>query len=230
MSDVIDVNFDAEYDNKNTMINFANFSINKLSEIQMSLNTITANIKNSYTINKVYVKSIGDLNKLDTFVSRCIKFGIPSKYICYNSWLIGDKPLRGKGLYKLRAGQSRFVMYPEDKSKVIKIAINGNGILSNKTENRVSQEFINNNGEHLIAPVIKSYNNNAVIEQKRVISKKKPTEKDVKELKEKLRIFCKSNPIGFDISNDIHCQNIGYDKESSEFICFDYGTAFIKQF
>jgi hypothetical protein len=161
------------------------------------------------------------------FVSRCIKCGIPPKYISYNTWLLCDESVRGSGkLYHPKWGQTRVVFFPEAaNTSVLKIALSGYGVISNKTEAKVSDQFVKNDGSYLIAPVTKVCKGEAVIVQKRIVGKRsRDNEKTIaaQNLQKEIQAFIDTHKLSF-IITDIHKDNIAYDESIGKWVCIDYG-------
>ena len=136
---------------------------------QMGVNILTSHIiLDADTISPKYQHKIKTIEKLSQFVDACIKSGIPPKIFMYNTWLACAKNLSVGDKYKPVSGMSRFVLFPADKSSVIKIGYNGFGIMSNRNEANIT-ELIKGTDIAKYFALIKSHNASySVVEQERV--------------------------------------------------------------
>lgn len=145
-----------------------NMVVRLLMRIQISLNYISSAFNNMSIIDASFYGQIKSLDKLDEFVDKCIKAGIPPKYIAYNTWLISNVCIRGTGEYKPIFGHARATIFPPNQKIVLKIALSGLGTVSNETESRFTEIFKKMDRIDLIAPVIKDFKNNAIVAMERV--------------------------------------------------------------
>lgn len=203
---------------------FASFA----AQLQMGMNTVSGALQSIYTIDAKYNDTIGDINTLSSFIDKCIKYAIPPKYVSYNAYLISNPSLKGDGSEgnenSPRWGQTRVVFFPKNNKKVIhKIALSGFGIRANKSEYDISEKFINNGGQNLIAAVVSTTPSLAIISAERVnISKGNNLYDDIKRLRNKLFEFTQKNDIALDIRGDIHEDNVGY--KNGKCVAIDYGN------
>lgn len=138
--------------------------------IQMCFNDFTNRLMlDANYVAPKYRNKIKDPTMLAKFVSQCIKRGVPPKYISYNTWLLASKSLKGKSkMYDPVKGQSRFVLFPEDKSVVYKIAMSGFGLSANKNEAYVTNIVKKHDSiRDYFALILDSYENGAIVKQER---------------------------------------------------------------
>jgi len=141
--------------NTRLIIDFINKIITYLNNLQMGINTLTAELMNIYKIPIEYIESIDDMENLSKIVESMIKNGIPTKYVMYNIYLAATKKLKGSTGNENAPiwGQSRVVFLPERENIVHKIAVNGYGLTSNVAEERVYNVFKSHGEDDLLAPV-----------------------------------------------------------------------------
>lgn len=146
-----------------------NKCISMTSCLQMSLNCISSSLNNTNIIDAQFYESIKSVALLDKFVHECLTAGIPPKYIAYNTWLVANKCIRGNSdKYKLVSGQTRFILFPPNNKVVYKVAMSGRGVSANKSEVDYSKMFIDMGRVDLIAPILKAFENNAIVAMQKI--------------------------------------------------------------
>ncbi len=227
-------------------IELFNYITHFLLRLQMSFQSFSNSLEFDIKfISPKYRNKIKDPEKLGKFVSACIKNGIPPKYIIYNTWLISNKVLKGDDKhYDPVTGQSRYVMFPEDKSIVYKIAMSGFGTTSSNNETMISKMVSNNPRlKDYFAVILDNYSDGAVVKQERVIDNYKKlrgteqsnlagkaykealsrsdssydTNKDFDILQREMGV---SNPIKM---IDLHASNYVFDSNRNHMVLLDYG-------
>lgn len=213
-------------------ISALNNLVTLLMRIQISLNFISTalNGNNMLLIDKSQYKSIKSLDLLDEFVGKCIHSGVPPKYVAYNAWLISDECIRGNGQYKPMFGHARATLFPPNDKIVLKIGLSGLGTVSNETEERVSQIYVNMDRVDLIAPVVKTFKTNSIIAMERVNGNFDLTKKELTDYADKacdaLEEYQKKSgkSLGIKISRGSqHIGNVAYDKKYHTYRSIDYG-------
>lgn len=197
--------------------------------LQYDMNGFTNMIQKVNLIDLKYMNSIKDRNVLSKFVSDLIRNGIPAKFVAYNSWLISSEDLRGsKPEYNIPAGQSRCVFFPNDnKNEILKIALNGFGITSNRNEVRFAKAV---SGEpelrQMTAMVTHAYTDDGVIAAERIVDKsggKHPTLKECKAMSNAYDNFTKKHPELRLKIKDFHDENVMWSTDRNCWVSIDYG-------
>ena len=215
---------------KETIKNMNEISI-KFVRIQSSMNLLSSSLEKTLVVSEHFIGSIKSLALLDQFVATCVDEGVPPKFIAYNTWLVADKCIRGdKSEYKPIWGQSRFIFFPPNKKFVYKIAMNGLGITSNRAEIRTSEMFVKMDRVDLIAPVVKSFERDAIVVMERIDSKTEPSYAAVlaytKHVNDAIANYQKLHKIKLNIKmSDQHKDNVKYDSVNKCYRSIDYGVA-----
>ena len=207
-----------------------NYLLNQIESIHMAINRFGKIMSTTNIIDGIYVEAISDVNVLSAFVDGCINAGIHPKYIMHNAWLISDPSLTGDGDYDPIWGQSRGVFYPSNNDDVVyKLAFNGMGVRSNRNELSITELFQQSPDDiKLIAPIIKSYHGDAIIEQQRVDASEE-TRRSIKndtsdEIITKFwDVFKVKNKNLKTLPIDVDKHNIGLDTKNNRPVIFDYG-------
>jgi hypothetical protein len=203
----------------------------KLLDIQISMNLVTSSFNTPLIINAHYIGCIKSMTLLDEFVNTMINEGIPPKYIAYNTWLVADECIRGSGDdYDPIWGQTRFTFFPPNKNLVYKIAMSGAGITSNRAEIRTSEMFQKMGRVDLIAPVVKHWNNDAIVVMERIHSSGTPSYATclayTKRCNDAIMEYEKTHKVKLNIRiADQHKDNVMYDKKNKCYRSIDYGIA-----
>jgi len=197
--------------------------------IQYDMNTFTNMIQKVNLIDLKYMNSIKDRDVLSKFVTDLITNGIPSKYVAYNTWLIAHEDLRGSDQeYKINAGQSRFCFFPnDDKKEVLKIAMNGFGITSNRNEIRFAKA-VSKDPElrKMTAMVTHTYSGDGIIAAERIVDTsgvKHPTVNDCKAMTKAYDDFTKKHPELKLKIKDFNDGNIRWSTDRNRWVSIDYG-------
>lgn len=215
---------------KETINNMNDISI-KFVRIQSSMNLLSSSLEKTLVVSEHFVGSIKSLALLDEFVATCVEQGVPPKFIAYNTWLVADKCIKGdKSGYEPVWGQSRFIFFPPNKKFVYKIAMNGLGITSNRAEIRTSEMFVKMDRVDLIAPIVKSFERDAIVVMERVDSKTEPSYAAVlaytKHVNDAIADYQKLHKIKLNIKmSDQHKDNVKYDSVNKCYRSIDYGVA-----
>lgn len=189
------------------------------------MNGITEIMKRIYMIDAKYLGVISDTETLSKFVEKMAAYGIPSKYIMYNSYLIASPELNGSNS-KANAdkpiwGQSRCVFFPTNENSVVKIAYNPLGTIGNKNEAYVTKLLHGSSESKLIANIRKISKNKYVTEGERVNTSASVSWNTCLSIKSKLNESPRLKNIGVEIT-DIHPANVGSRSDGS--LCIvDYG-------
>lgn len=149
----VDISNEVKFENSNVMQTLNNIA-SYCAKLQMSMNSFTRVAAEVHKIDATYMGSVKTQETLDKFVKAMIDSGIPPKYIGYNTYLACDVSLKGtKGDENNPIwGQSRLVLFPEgSKDDIIKVALSGWGLQSNRSEYETSQVFVKNGGSDLIS-------------------------------------------------------------------------------
>jgi hypothetical protein len=197
--------------------------------IQYDMNTFTNMIQKVNLIDLKFMNSIKDRNVLSKFVSDLIKNGIPSKFVAYNTWLIASEDIRGsKPECKLAMGQSRCVFFPNDnKNEILKIALNGFGITSNRNEIRFAKA-VSSEPElrKITAMVTNAYAEDGIIAAERIVDKsggKHPSLKECKAMSDAYDKFTKQHPELRLKIKDFHDENVMWSSDRNCWVSIDYG-------
>jgi hypothetical protein len=197
--------------------------------IQYDMNAFTNMLQKVNLIDLKFMNSIKDRNVLSKFVVDLIKNGIPPKFVAYNTWLIASEDLRGsKPEYKVPAGQSRCVFFPNDnKKEILKIALNGFGITSNRNEIRFAKAI---SGEpelrDMTALVTSTYDGDGVIAAEKIVDAsggKHPSLKECKAMSNAYDKFTKQHPELRLKVKDFHDQNVMWSTDRNKWVSIDYG-------
>lgn len=149
----VNISNEVKFENSNVMQTLNNIA-SYCAKLQMSMNSFTRVAAEVHKIDATYMGSVKTQETLDKFVKAMIDSGIPPKYIGYNTYLACDVSLKGtKGDENNPIwGQSRLVLFPEgSKDDIIKVALSGWGLQSNRSEYETSQMFVKNGGSDLIS-------------------------------------------------------------------------------
>jgi soluble cytochrome b562 len=225
-----DIRTDVSSLDKHTMESFNNL-YKKLLDVQVSMNIVSSSFNTSLIINARYIGSIKNMALLDEFVNTMIDEGVPPKYVAYNTWLAANECIRGKGEdYAPCWGQTRFTFFPPNKNLVYKIAMSGAGITSNRAEIRTSEMFQKMGRVDLIAPVVKHWNNDAIVVMERIHSSGTPSYATclayTKRCNDAIMEYEKTHKVKLNIRiADQHKDNVMYDKKNKCYRSIDYGIA-----
>lgn len=205
-----------------------NSVFNTILIIQMSLQQVSSALDNVSIIDEMFYKSVKNVAILDIFVNECVKEGVPPKFIAYNTWLISDECIRGnKEEYKPVFGQTRTILFPPNKKVVYKIAMSGAGITSNEAEIRTSKIFIDMGRVDLIAPIVKTWENSAVVAMQNIKGDDQSTsvcQKWKKEANDALQRYDKNTGKHLNIQiGDQHAGNCKFDTDLGIVRSIDYG-------
>ena len=201
-----------------------------METIQWGFTSLTNAMQKVFLIDLKFMNSITDRDVLSKFVYECIKNGIPPKFIAYNTWLIANESIRGSAsIYKPVGGQTRCVFFPNDnKKEILKIAINGLGITSNKNEIRFT-EFLHRYKEQdmidISALVTNSYAEDAILAMERIVDRvgKHPDLIVLNEVKTKYQQFVKRHPELRLVVSDFNDGNVMWSSDKNMWVCIDYG-------
>lgn len=198
-----------------------------LSKVQMGMNSITSAVQNAYIIDAKYMNRIKNTETLSKFVGSCINAGIPPKYIGYNIYVASNAVIKGDGSHGDENnpiwGQSRVVLFPEDTSKIHKIALSGWGLRANKSEKLVSDKFKQVGDTSLIATVTSGTKNQVIIDAERVDTSKPVSDNDISKLRDAIVDFAQRHNIPLKLDEDLHEDNVAY--RNGKPIAIDYGMA-----
>lgn len=198
--------------------------------VQFGLNSISNAIQKVHLIDLKFMNSITDRDALSKFVYGCIQNGIPPKFIAYNTWLIANESIRGSATkYKPVGGQTRVVFFPNDnKKEILKIAISGIGVTSNKNEIRFADFLKRSKEEDMIkcsALVTKTYHEDAILAMERVVDRvgKHPDLQILNEMKNKYKDFTVRHPELKLVVTDFNDGNVMWSSDKDCWVCIDYG-------
>lgn len=215
---------------KDTMASFNNL-YKKLLDVQISMNIVSSSFNTSLIINAHFIGCIKSLALLDEFVNTMIEEGVPPKYIAYNTWLAANECIRNKSeTYKPIWGQTRFIFFPPNENICYKIAMSGAGITSNRAEIRTSDMFRKMDRVDLIAPIIKHFNNDAIVVMECIHSKGTPSYATcmsyTKRCNDAIAEYEKTHKEKLNIKiADQHKDNVKYDENNKCYRSIDYGIA-----
>jgi hypothetical protein len=170
ISETISMDNNENYDSK--VIEVTNDLAYYIRKLQMGCNIVNNHVSGSFIIDKKYLDTVDTKENLAKFINKLIVYGVPGKYIGYNAYLISDKSLKGDGSKGNKEnpiwGQSRLVFFPlKNDDEVIKIALSGWGVSSNKNEVILSKKFVEIGDQNRIAVTKESYENNTVVTAER---------------------------------------------------------------
>lgn len=230
------IDLDAIHSIENDLHTVSDNTVNELKKlvydvhyIQYDMNTFTNMIQKVNLIDLKYMNSIKDRNVLSKFVADLINNGIPSKFVAYNTWLIASEDLRGsKPEYNVPAGQSRCAFFPNDnKDEILKIALNGFGITSNRNEVRFAKAI---SGEpelrKISAMVTHAYAEDGVIAMERIVDNsggKRPTVTECEAMSKAYDDFTKKHPELRLKIKDFHDENVMWSSDRNCWVSIDYG-------
>lgn len=194
-----------------------------LQAITYGCNQIMRHVKHMYMIDKKYAHAINDINTLGQFVNKLIEAGIPSNYVAYNCWCIMGEDLDNRGYFskkKLigvngpRWGQSRVTFFPAESSgrdgEVLKIAMNGAGILGNKTELNRYKSYDKHGDAGQLARPIDQWADGTIISMERLTPYKPSEIFEARRAADKMKSEYGTVLFGQGI-NDIHWKNVAKD-------------------
>lgn len=224
------INCDVSSLSKETINNFNRLS-KALLDIQVSMNALTSSLESSIIVNQQFVGSIKNLALLDQFVATCIDEGMPPKYIAYNTWLVANECIRGKGdEYKPVWGQTRFIFFPPGDKFVLKIAMSGLGITSNRAEVRTSEMFEKMGRIDLIAPIVKTWDRDTIVAMERIHSTGNVSLIEcgvyTNNVNSVISEYEKEHNVKLNIKiSDQHMDNVKFDSKNKCYRSIDYGIA-----
>ena len=196
-----------------------------ITVFSFGMNGITEWMQRIYMIDAKYIGAISDIETLSRFVEKMAAYGIPSKYIMYNSYLIASPELNGSDS-KANAdkpiwGQSRCVFFPTNENSIVKIAYNPLGTIGNKNEAYITKILHGTSESKLIANIRKISKNKYVTEGERVNTDAKVSWYACQDISDRLNKSLRLKNIGVEIM-DIHPANVGSRSDGS--LCIvDYG-------
>lgn len=197
----------------------------QMQNIMTGCNQYARHVKVMYMIDKKYLHTINDIDTLSKFVSSMIEAGIPSTQVAYNTWCVMNKKLSGVDYFASEEkgplwGQTRVVFLPDEKpTDVLKIALNSGGLLANKREKQIYDQYENANLSSLLAKPVKLFKNNSIIVMEK-LSTAGVSHRNVDEIKRKINDACDRNDLLHKIG-DIHIDNVGF-RGNGTCACFDY--------
>ena len=203
-----------------------NLVFNIVNAIQMSINFISNAMDNAAIIGDQYCGAITNINDLDLFVSKSIKYGIPPKYIAYNVAVLtnsGDKdhPMMGQSrVVFIGDGKAPF----SDTRSVYKIAMNPMGYRSNQIEKKVSDEFRQMNAIQYLAAVKNLTAEKCVLEMERAKDIGTVDGAKVINLRQEIANVLSQHNKTYELS-DIHQNNVAVPYKSTPLnaVIIDYG-------
>lgn len=199
--------------------------IAQIQNIMIGCNQYARHVQAMYMIDKKYLHTINDIGTLSKFVSSMIEAGIPSTQVAYNTWCVMNKKLSGADYFASEEkgplwGQTRVVFLPDVRpSDVLKIALNSGGLLANKREKQIYDQYEKANLSSLLAKPVKLFSNNSIIVMEK-LSTTGVSQKNVDEIKRKIDDACDKNASLHKIG-DIHIDNVGF-RGNGTCACFDY--------
>ena len=218
----VNISNEVEFENSNVMQTLNNIA-NYCARLQMSMNSFTRVAAEVHKIDAAYMGSIKTQETLDKFVKAMIDSGIPPKYIGYNTYLACDVSLKGtKGDENNPIwGQSRLVLFPEgSKDDIIKVALSGWGLQSNRSEYETSQVFVKNGGSDLISVTKSIGASGATILSERIQANGKSISgMAISSFTQKLNNFIVRKKIPYSIG-DLHGGNVG--TKNGQVVALDY--------
>ena len=195
--------------------------LNMAKNMQVGVNSISAALNGTYTIDKRFMHTINDPSVLDKFVHDMIKTGVPSKYVAYNAWLVCDKNIVDVSKYTPMWGQSRIIFFPSDKPEsVYKIALSSMGVSANKSEIFI-YKIIPNGIKVIFAKPNNIWPKGAVQEMVKCDTRNKVSQAQAKVWAEEINKHLSEAKLPFRIS-DLHSGNFG--EINGIPVCFDYGA------
>lgn len=218
----VNISNEVKFENSNVMQTLNNIA-NYCARLQMSMNSFTRVAAEVHKIDAAYMGSIKTQETLDKFVKAMIDSGIPPKYIGYNTYLACDVSLKGtKGDENNPIwGQSRLVLFPEgSKDDIIKVALSGWGLQSNRSEYETSQVFVKNGGSDLISVTKSIGASGATILSERIQANGKSISgMAISSFTQKLNNFIVRKKIPYSIG-DLHGGNVG--TKNGQVVALDY--------
>ena len=213
--------------------------VSALTNITMGLNRMSKDFGYMYMIDKKYLHVISNPDQLAQFVNDIIEAGVGTQHVAYNCWCAMSKDFDDRGYFvyvdgnneKLpRWGQSRVVFFPiKDNKSVLKVALNGTGILGNKTEIRRYKMYKKYNGENLLCEPLKAFYNDAIVSFERVETNSDNASAEVKNILNndeqrrslELAIQKLAKNYGLAPIGDLHSNNIGVNS-NHKLVVIDY--------
>lgn len=232
-----------EITNNLSKINIAEYNINLndhfidtfnrfvgwISNIQYSINTLTALMGSVLQIDAKYIGSVKNQDQLAKFVEMMIKNGIPPKYVAYNCFLSADKSISGndpkQSEWNPIWGQSRMVLFPSnDPNHVVKVAISGEGIRSNRFESQLFDRFkkIGPEATKVLASVDKITPDGCISTVERAPKDKNMSSNTKNQLINNASQIISNHNIKLGI-HDIHAGNVGKRVSDGSYCLIDYG-------
>lgn len=198
-----------------------------IERITYGCNMVAASINGIYMCDRKYANSIKSIDELSKFVESCITIGIPYNHIAYNTWVVmsnefDNRTYWSKSDVSPRWGQSRVVFYPKtDKSVILKVAMNSYGILCNKHEFEVYNQYENVGiADQYLAKILDCTANYCVmVMDKHNISN--VSYSDMEDLGTRLKNEWNNNKSLYEIK-DIHLGNVGYSIPDKTLHVIDY--------
>lgn len=218
----VDISNEVKFENSDVMQTLNNIA-SYCAKLQMSMNSFTRVAAEVHKIDATYMGSVKTQETLDKFVKAMIDSGIPPKYIGYNTYLACDVSLKGtKGDENNPIwGQSRLVLFPEgSKDDIIKVALSGWGLQSNRSEYETSQVFVKNGGSDLIS-VTKSIgaSGTTILSERIQANGKSISGMAISNFTQKLNNFIVRKKIPYSIG-DLHGGNVG--TKNGQVVALDY--------
>ena len=218
----VNISNEVKFENSNVMQTLNNIA-SYCAKLQMSMNSFTRVAAEVHKIDATYMGSVKTQETLDKFVKAMIDSGIPPKYIGYNTYLACDVSLKGtKGDENNPIwGQSRLVLFPEgSKDDIIKVALSGWGLQSNRSEYETSQVFVKNGGSDLISVTKSIGASGATILSERIQANGKSISgMAISSFVQKLNNFIVRKKIPYSIG-DLHGGNVG--TKNGQVVALDY--------
>ena len=213
--------------------------VSTLTNITMGLNQMSKDFGYMYMIDKKYLHTISDPDKLAQFINDIIAAGVGTQHVAYNCWCVMDKDFDDRGYFVYvddnkakypRWGQTRVVFFPiKDDKSVLKVSLNGSGILANKTEIRRYKMYKQHTAANLLCEPLKAYHNDVIVSFERVETLADSSSKEVEQIlnnDDKRYSFIHTiqdlvKHYGLPPIGDLHSNNIGVNK-NGELVAIDY--------
>lgn len=202
---------------------FMNSLYYDLNDIQMGLNALYRQLMKCNIVDARYRKAIDDVETLGKFVRKSIDAGCPPEDIIQNCVILSSDNLMDRNTINESAGQSRFVIFPKDKSIVYKLATSGFGLSSNRSEYIISNETKHGIPalHDWIALTYDQYNSYSIISQERC--KPGSSGSEYQELLKNLTNILSVNENKKYDMMDIHTGNCGHSNRVNHVVAYDYG-------
>lgn len=202
--------------------------VDDMTCISIGCNQFSLNVKGMYMIDKKYLHTINDVKTLSKFVSSMIQSGIPSAQVAYNTWCVMSEDFDDRrfflyekdGTFKApRWGQTRVVFFPANKPKeVLKIALNSGGLIANKRENQIYEQYKKCGKQDILAKPLNAYENYTIITMEK-LSTLNGSSSVASDIKNKLDAI--ANKQNVHRIGDINDTNIGR-REDGSYAVIDY--------